>query len=284
MPRDLHQFVEDACGFDPADSMLPLTIEGMLAGWVKKSFAEHLAEFPALFSVRPRGVGMIGHFDSAERRSAALGEVIEVLAGRDIIRGWRNEQVSIAESFYSPPLLHVERAATRYFGFTTHAVHLNGLNIKNGEAYMWIAERAASRPVDPGKLDNLVAGLIARGATPLSTVIKEAGEEAGLDPTLAAKARSAGAVRCKRQIDEGLHHEITFVHDLVLPADFVPQNQDGEVKSFRLLPVAEVISMLETPGIFTVDAAIVILDCLIRRGELSAARGDYLDIIHAIRP
>ncbi len=284
MPRNLTSFVDEACGFDPTDSMLPLTVEGVLAGWVKKSFAEHLSEFPELFSVRGRGVGMVGRFESAEHRSAALTETVETLAERGFIQGWRDEQVSVAESFYSPPLLYVERAATRYFGFTTYAVHLNGLTIKDGEAWMWIAERADSRPVDPGKHDNLVAGMIARGATPLGTVIKEANEEAGLGAGLASKARSTGAIRCKRQVDEGLHHEITFVHDIVLPADFVPKNLDGEVKSFRCLPVSEVIPMLETPGLFTMDAAVVILDCLIRRGELSAAREDYLDIIHAIRP
>lgn len=284
MARNLTHFVEEACGFDPADALLPLTIEGTLAGWVKKSFAEHLSEFSDLFAVRPRGVGMIGRFESAEHRTAALTEVVETLAERDVIRGWRNEQVTVAESFYAPPLVHVERAATRYFGFTSYAVHLNGITIRDGIAYMWIAERADSRPVDPGKQDNLAAGLIARGATPLGTVIKEAAEEAGLGAALASKARSTGAIRCKRLVEEGLHHEITFVHDIVLPADFVPKNRDGEVKSFRCLPVSEVIPMLETPGVFTMDAAVVILDCLIRRGELSAAREDYLDIIHAIRP
>ena len=34
----------------------------------------------------------------------------------------------------------------------------------------------------------------------------------------------------------------------------------------------------------TRDAALVILDCLIRRGYLTAEREDYLDMIHAMRP
>ena len=39
-----------------------------------------------------------------------------------------------------------------------------------------------------------------------------------------------------------------------------------------------------TPELFTVDAAVVALDCLIRRGHIGSDREDYLEIIHAMRP
>jgi len=44
------------------------------------------------------------------------------------------------------------------------------------------------------------------------------------------------------------------------------------------------LSMLENPAQFTVDAALVIIDCLIRHGYISSNQDDYLDLIHAIRP
>ena len=285
MQRDLDTFVQAACAFDPADSLLPFTVEGVLAGWMKRSFAEHLREWPEIFSVRPRGVGMLGDFETALHRSVAIAEVVESLATETVINGWRGELVTVAETFYSPPLFHIERAASRYFGLTMHASHLNGLTTKGGELCMWIARRADNKSVDPGKLDNLAAGRIARGMSPFETLVKESFEEAGIPPALARTANGAGVVRCKREVDEGMHHELMFVHDLIVPETFVPKNQDGEVSGFQCVPIAKMLERLEeNPDEFTVDAALVALDCLIRRGYFTSDRGDYLEIIHALRP
>lgn len=285
MPKTLSDFVASACAFDPADSMLPFTVDGVLAGWLKRSFAEHLNDWPEYFSVRPRAVGMLGHFETPAHRSAAIADVVETLAGEGVIAGWRGELITVADSFYSPPLFHIERAASRYFGLTVYASHLNGLTIRKGDAHMWIARRADSKATEPGKLDSMVGGRIARAMTPFETLVKEAFEEAGIPPELARTARSAGAVRSRREVEEGLHHEIMFVHDLVLPESFAPANQDGEVAEFSCMPIAAVLAEIErAPDNFSADAALVILDCLIRRGYLGSEREEYLDIIHAIRP
>lgn len=285
MHKPLAEIVENACTFDPADSLLPFTVDGVLAGWMKRSFAERLEPWPEYFAVRARGVGMLGHFETPEHRSAAIAEVVESLAAETVITGWRGELVTAYETFYSRPLFHIERAATRHFGLTAYASHLNGLTVRNGEPHMWIARRADTKAIDPGMLDNLAAGRIARGMTPNETLIKESLEEAGINAALARTAKGAGAVRCKRAVDEGLHNEIIFVHDIELPESFIPANQDGEVAEFTCVPIAELLRRLETtPGDFTVDAALVILDCLIRRGYMGSDREDYLDLIHALRP
>ena len=285
MHKPLAEIVENACTFDPADSLLPFTVDSVLAGWMKRSFAERLEQWPEYFAVRPRGVGMLGHFETPEHRSAAIAEVVESLAAETVITGWRGELVTACETFYSRPLFHIERAATRHFGLTVYASHLNGLTVRNGEQHMWIARRADTKAIDPGMLDNLAAGRIARGMTPNETLIKESREEAGINAELARTAKGAGAVRCKRAVDEGLHNEIIFVHDIVLPESFSPANQDGEVAEFTSVPIAEFLRRLETePGDFTVDAVLVILDCLIRRGFIGSDRDDYLDLIHALRP
>ncbi len=284
MTSALNQFVQAASTFDPSDSLLPFTADGVLAGWMKKSFAERLNDWPEYFVIRPRGVGMIGEYASPEHRSAAIAEVVESLAMQEVIRGWRGEQVTVSESYYSPPVFYMERAASRHFGITMYSAHLNGLTARNGQPYMWLARRAESKHTDPGKLDNIAAGRIARGFKPFQTLVKEAHEEAGIPNELAQQSRAAGAVRCKREVEEGLHHEIIFVHDLILPETFVPENQDGEVASFECVPIADLLGRLENPSQFTVDAALVIVDCLLRRGYLSSDRDDYLELIHAIRP
>jgi 8-oxo-dGTP pyrophosphatase MutT (NUDIX family) len=284
MLYSLKTFVEAASTFDPSDSLLPFTVEGVLAGWLKKSFAERLADWPEYFSIRPRGVGMTGHFETAEHRSAAMAEVVESLATQEVILGWRGELVTVAESLYSPPLFHIERAASRYFGLTVYASHLNGLTAREGQPYMWLAKRAESKHVDPLLLDNIVGGRIARGFSPLETLVKESFEEAGIGKELIGSARAAGAVRCKREVEDGLHNEVIFVHDIILSESFVPENQDGEVASFECVPIVDLLTKLETPSQFSIDAALVIIDCLLRRGYLNSDRDDYLDLIHAIRP
>ena len=285
MQKDLDTFVQAACAFDPADTLLPFTVEGVLAGWMKRSFADRLTEWPTIFSVRSRGVAMLGEFQSAEHRSVAIAEVVESLATETVINGWRDELVTVAESFYSPPLFHIERAASRHFGLTMYASHLNGLTTRNQVPHMWIATRADNKSVDPGKLDNLAAGRIARGMSPYDTLLKESFEEAGIPPELAKSSHGAGVVRCKREVDEGMHHEIIFVHDITLPETFVPQNQDGEVSGFQCVPVATMLERLEgNPDEFTVDSTLVVLDYLIRRGYFTSDRKDYLEIIHALRP
>jgi 8-oxo-dGTP pyrophosphatase MutT (NUDIX family) len=284
MSATILHFVQAACEFDPSDSLIPFTVEGVLAGWMKRSFAERLREWPHLFSVRPRGVGMTASFEDAEKRSAVLAEVVETLASADAIRGWRGELVTVAESFYAPSLFHIERAASRYFGLTMYASHLNGLTVRNGQPYMWLAKRSQSKHIDPGLWDNLVAGRIARGYTPIDTMHKECFEEAGISPELASQVRGAGAIRCKREVEEGLHNEVLFLHDIILPESFVPVNQDGEVEAFECVPIADLLARLEHPAQFTVDAALVIIDCLLRRGYFSSDRAEYLDLIHALRP
>ncbi len=285
MEKRLLEFVQNATAFDPAETLLPLNVGMARVGWVKSVFAEQLNNWPELFSVRPRGVGIIGDFETADRRSAALAEIIEALATAGFIKGWRNEQISVGETFYSDPVFHVERAATRYLGITVYGSHLNGLTVRGGQPHVWLAKRAANKDVDPNLLDNLAAGRISRGHGPFDTVVKEAWEEAGVAEDLAKHAKGAGATRASHETPEGLHAEVVFNYDLILPEGFAPKNQDGEVADFMCVPVTEVIAMLDRdPAQFTADAALTMVDCLIRRGYLDAARGDYLELIHAMRP
>jgi hypothetical protein len=51
---------------------------------------------------------------------------------------------------------------------------------------------------------------------------------------------------------------------------FAPQNQDGEVQGFRLLPLADALALAQGDTM-TVDAALVTLDFADRHGLLPAA-------------
>jgi 8-oxo-dGTP pyrophosphatase MutT (NUDIX family) len=183
-----------------------------------------------------------------------LDPVIQQLANDGFIPGWRNERYRIADRF------EIERAAARPFGLTTRAVHMNGTV---GER-MWLARRSPTKPIDPGMLDNLVAGGISAGFSVETTLVKEAWEEAGIPAELARKAVKHGTISVLREVPEGVQSETVSVYDLELPAGFVPRNQDGEVSEFRLLGFAEVEPQLASCAL-TFEAALVAQDCLKRR-------------------
>jgi hypothetical protein len=68
------------------------------------------------------------------------------------------------------------------------------------------------------------------------------------------------------------------VHDLWLPADFVPAGQDGEVVEHRLVSLREVAALIandDGPDVVTADAALVMLDCLLRHGAIAPDAPDY---------
>jgi 8-oxo-dGTP pyrophosphatase MutT (NUDIX family) len=130
------------------------------------------------------------------------------------------------------------------------------------------------KAIDPGKLDNLVGGGIAAGATVAQTLIKEASEEAGIPGELATCALRAGVVEIWREQPDGLQSETIFVHDLWLPSDFAPANQDGEAVEHRLVTMneaARLIAVTEGPEEVTADASLVVVDFLLRHGLVDPA-------------
>lgn len=246
---------------------LRFRIARRVAGWIRGDLAPHLRAWPGLFRFNEHGVELSELLTQERERTAALAGVIERLAAEGVIRGWREERFPVAEDLLQPPLACIERAAARFFGVPTHAAHLNGVVRREDGWRMWIARRSPGKPIDPGMLDNLVGGGIAHGYSPRATLEKEGWEEAGIPPALMAAATPGRSLRVLREVAEGCQWERIFVHDLELPADFRPVNQDGEVAEFRLCPVPEVIHLI-ADGQLTVDASLVALDFLFRQGLL----------------
>ena len=63
---------------------------------------------------------------------------------------------------------------------------------------------------------------------------EECREEAGIPPDLAARAVEVGRIDYCMESAEGLKPDVQFCFDLELPADFTPENADGETESFEL--------------------------------------------------
>lgn len=257
----------------------PLWIERDIVGWLDDARAARLAMFADVFDLRPDGIRFVAGIASPAARTDALHRVASTLASAGQLTAWRDERYAVAPAFGAPPCFLLERAAARFFGIHTYAAHVNALVNAADGTRMWIARRSPDKAIDPGLLDNLVGGGIAADADVQGTLVKEAWEEAGISPALARNAKPAGAVHICRGQPDGLQRETIFVHDLVLPAAFVPAGQDGEVVDYRLAGLAEAAQLAanaEGPDVITADASLALVDCLLRRGLIAADCPDYL--------
>jgi 8-oxo-dGTP pyrophosphatase MutT (NUDIX family) len=250
--------------FDAA-AHAPFFIGDARVGWIRLSDVDALHRWPDVFVIDDASVRLHPSLASVDTRTAALAFVIAHLHAEGKIPGWRNETYAIRNAFDAPPLAFIERAASRYFGTMTYAVHLNGIvKYRDSAPKVWIARRSDTKATDPGMLDNVVAGGIGWGMDVLPTLVKECWEEAGMPAELAQTAQQGGTFHVLQSLPEGTQAEQIFVFDVTLPEDFTPRNQDGEVGEHRLVRIDDVARWIEE-GQLTVDASLATLDCMLRR-------------------
>jgi 8-oxo-dGTP pyrophosphatase MutT (NUDIX family) len=261
----------------PRERLRPLRIEGHAVGWLDGQRALRLRAFADAFDVRDNEIAMAPQLADFATRTAAFDRVTRILAAEGALTAWREERYAVAREFGAPPWFLLERAAARYFGIHTYAAHVNGV-VENAGVRMWLARRSPTKAIDPGMLDNLVGGGIAAGQSVTATVVKEALEEAGIDAALARRARSAATIDICRAQPDGLQRETIFVHDLSLPAEFMPACIDGEAVEHRLVGLsdaAQIVANAEGPDVATADSSLVILDYLLRHDEIPRNGPEY---------
>ena len=265
----------------PAAHLRPLRVGDAVAGWIDDARAERLAGFSEVFRVNGESVAFIPRLDNPDARSAAVAAVAATLASEGALTAWRDELYAVGPAFDAAPWFVLERAAARYFGVHTWAVHVNGVVGGVDRASIWFARRSPGKAIAPGMLDNLVGGGIRAGTGAAETLLREAWEEAGIPPELARDARPAGTVHIRRSQPDGLQWETIFVNDLWLPGGFVPANQDGEVVAQRLVDIdeaARLIGVTGGPDEVTADASLVVLDFLLRHGALPSDAPNYVQL------
>jgi 8-oxo-dGTP pyrophosphatase MutT (NUDIX family) len=168
-----------------------------------------------------------------------------------------------------PALAQIDRGAVPSFGVQAVGVHVNGLVHRAGGLHLWVARRAMDKLLDPGKLDHIVAGGVSAGFGPVETLVKEAGEEAGIPPDLASAAVKTGEIVYAMDRKEGLRRDLVHCYDLVLPESFVPVATDGEVEAFELWPIARVVETVRTTDDFKFNVNLVLIDLFLRLGLIA---------------
>lgn len=257
-------------------------VGGEPIGFVRHDLAGECAKFPSVFTVETDAVKVKDHLATFDLRTSAIDTVVRELYARGVIGGWRNEVFAVAPAYGKQPLFDLERAAVPFFGVKAYGVHLNGY-VRDGERILlWVGRRAADRPIEPGKLDHLVAGGLPSQISPFDNLIKEAAEEASIPKELARRARPAGALSYRMELNGHLRDDTIFVYDLELPADFQPRNHDGEIADFRLLPLEEVERIIAGTDRFKFNVGLVVVDFMIRHGHIAPERADYCDLALAL--
>ncbi len=267
----------------PTRLYLPFVVHGAVVGSVRSDFAEALRQWPRHLAIVDGRVMVRPELSARTQLDTAFAEIARGLAERQLLSGWRDETYRVSTGFSDPPLFALERAAARFFGIHTYAVHVNGTVDAGDGPRMWLARRSPRKPIDPQMLDNLVGGGLATGASVRHTLCKEAWEEAGIESALAAQATPAGLLHVRREVPDGLQVETIFVHDLALPASFVPANQDGEAVEHRLCTPDEVLGLAAEPDAATVDATLVALDHFVRHGTLHPDEPGYFELLCHLR-
>ncbi|KAF2671995.1 thiamine pyrophosphokinase-related protein [Microthyrium microscopicum] len=262
-------------------------------GYLLPSIASTFASLPAWeldLDSEPRTLTLLSGSDEPTR-SAAMALTTSAMreTGHFAIlnNAWRDELYPV----YGPDgneLLRVERAASQLFGVVTYGVHMTAYKRdEDGALRVWVPRRAKTKQTFPGWLDNSVAGGLAAGEQPMAALVRECMEEASLSADVASKAKAVGAVTYFYVSGEGsggeeglLQPECQLVYDLDLTGmDVELKPNDEEVEGFQLMGMEEVWPALKG-GSFKPNCALVLLDFLIRHGEITAeSEPNFLEVV-----
>jgi 8-oxo-dGTP pyrophosphatase MutT (NUDIX family) len=261
----------------------PFWIGGAAVGQIHHEIALRLRDFPDLFVQRDRGVSLSDAHSDPAGRSAALRAVSQRLAEDGLIAPLRGEDYRVVADWGDQPLLQLDRAAIPAFGCKAFGIHLNGVVQRREGLFLWIGKRAAGMAVEPGKLDNMVAGGQPVGLSLRDNLLKEAAEEAGIAPALAGSAIPVGAITYCMEEGFGLKRDTLFLYDLAMPDGVIPVAVDGEVEHFTLRATQDLVDQLRQGFAFKFNVALVLIDFMLRRGLLSPDdEPDYLALVEGL--
>src|SRR6266403_5106688 len=262
--------------YDPARAV-PLLAGNDRIGLLRHDNAEALRRFPDVFAVERDKVRLLLRGD-VETVSRAVDSVVDALVAENKVPKWSNETFDVAPRWGMPPIFRLDRSAVPFFGTRAYGVHLNGYLREGDGLRLWVGRRSPDKQIAPNKLDNLVAGGIGSGHGIKQTLVKEAEEEAAIPAQLIRHAIPVGAVSYRMETRLGIRDDVLFVYDLEPPPDFVPENRDGEIVRFELMPASEVLERIRTTSDFKFNVNLVILDFAVRHGLLRIDDPEYLDV------
>uniref|UniRef100_A0A251UNM5 Putative NUDIX hydrolase domain-like protein n=1 Tax=Helianthus annuus TaxID=4232 RepID=A0A251UNM5_HELAN len=226
-------------GSENRSDFIPFVIEDQIVGYVHNGFVDHLSKFKDVFTIikdstQSRHVTVQPALKTPESRTEALGNLYPVTS-----------------SYGGKVYFSLERASSALLWNKV------AMSKKDEEKYLWIGKRSETKATYPGMLDHLVAGGLPHGMSCAENVVKGIAIPVGV-----VSYMDIDGYRFKR--------DVLFCYDLKLPESFIPHNQDGEVGSFKLLPVTLVADVIRDTDFFKANCNLVIIDFLFRHGWVSS--------------
>jgi len=251
--------------------MTPLFLEGTAIGCVHPEWLERLLNPPSPFHLDDQGMlSLVAPLATFSSRSAVLANWAEQVRERWGLPGWRDERIVVRD--HGQARFSIERALLRPLGLQLPSVQASVYTLTPQGPRIWIARRAATKPVDPGCLDALVAGGISGFDDTMSTLVRECGEEAGIEPLIAQTAQPCGSLEiCYDTLDQGLtvtHRERIALYELLIPSDDPPRVVDGEHEAILALSPQEAWASIQEAR-WTPDGAQATLALIERHRWLS---------------
>lgn len=228
---------------------------------------------------------------SVAKRNDLIADFCNTLKTNKHVTGWRDELYPVfdAPKFDDANLLFViERACVAFLGLPAYGIHVNGyVNIAGiadisdisdisdiedieNNIKVWIAKRSMSRAICPGCLDQIAAGGLPAHLNMFDNMQKECNEEASIPAYLSKKAKFIHTLHYINEDPRGLKFDYLHVFDLELPADFIPQVNDGEAQSFQLLDLTQITKFVSSTDQFKPNCGLVMIDFLIRNRKLES--------------
>jgi 8-oxo-dGTP pyrophosphatase MutT (NUDIX family) len=202
--------------------------------------------------------------DKGEKENTArLAEIARLMRSGGFAPFWRGELLAVrpaCASGSSAPLGLIERGCVRALGIRTAVVRLL---LVNPDGTYWVSRRSPSKAINPGKLDNIAAGMVAGLESPEEAMRRESAEEAG-SSLQGTKLHPASSCFLSRALPEGWLFEESMVFTAETPQDFTPRNTDGEVSEFLKMSEEEILAQIKKGG-FTEESALAFLGFFARQ-------------------
>jgi Domain of unknown function (DUF4743) len=254
--RDLRRFV-------------PFSVDGLQYGWLMPDRAAILLGHPKVFQPAAGGVALNPMLGTMKARSKAIAEITPELTATGLFAKPCGELYAARNTWGAEPAFKIDRALNPNFGLRAYGVHVNGIVQKRWQPYLWIGTRADTLLVEPGKLDNMVAGGQPADLGLMVNVVKECKEEAHITRSLARTAKPTGVLTYSFEAPEGLRCDTLFCYDLPMPTRVRPRPSD-EIAGYELMPISKALRLVRSSDLFKFNVNLVIIDFAIRHGIITA--------------
>ncbi|HXK57264.1 MAG TPA: DUF4743 domain-containing protein, partial [Gammaproteobacteria bacterium] len=272
----------EQCNRHRLEEFTPLIYGRHRLGYLRKPFARMVTAWGELFRAAPGKVELIARGDGIDERSGPWNQMLRELVEQGVLEYLTGEPYPVTPAGRDQTLFVIDRAAAPLFGIRAFGQHINGYVRAADGLQLWVGKRSADRRNFPGKLDHLVAGGLPYAVSLEANLVKECWEEAGIPAALARRAVPTGVVTYVAESSRGLKPDTLYCYDLELPKDFRPRCTDGEVESFELWPVEQVMEVLQAGPSFKLNCNLVIIDFLIRHGYIDPEHEDYLQLVSGL--